>query len=460
MDFKTAITNAAMGTTHNGMPTNITSNDPAVDLFFMIGSSRGKNLVDHLALVIEQNLDEAMRILLWARDVRGGAGERSTFRSLLVALDQNAPSEIVEKIIKKVPEIGRWDDLFVIEQNRDAAFTLIAGALLSGDRLASKWSPRKGSNAEALRKFMNLTPKAYRKLIVSQTNVVETAMCAKNWDAIEFGKLPSIASSRYQKAFTKRCGERYSEYKEGLVKGTEKINAGAVYPYDVIKSLNHGDVTVATAQWDALPNFLGEDFNLPMVDVSGSMSCYVGGSTSLTCMDVAVSLGLYLADKQTGAFKDTVLTFTSKPTLQVLKGDLSRKLNQIMRADWGMSTNIEAAFAEVLKVALAGKVPANEMPKYITILSDMEFDYCAKSDQTAIDMIEQKYSAAGYDLPKIIFWQLNARAGNVPVKSGRAGAALISGFSPAIMKSVLAAQDFSPRQIMLDVIMNERYNWM
>lgn len=342
--------------------------------------------------------------------------------------------------------------------NRELLKRKLRELVLQGQN-AGKWSPRKGPKANELRKFMNLTPKAYRKLIVGLTNVVETKMCAGQWDTIEFGKLPSVASSRYQKAFNKRCAERYAEYKAGLVKGTEKINAGAVYPYDIIKSLGYGDLVVAQAQWDALPNFLGDDNNLPMVDVSGSMAGNIA-SPGLTCMDVAVSLGLYISDKQKGVFKDVILTFSSNPKLTVLKGNLHQKKSQLMQCEWGMSTNLEAAFREVLDTAIRNKVSAEDMPKMITILSDMEFNSCIHNpSNNALNMIKIQYEDAGYILPRIVFWNLNARAGNSPVKHDTDGTALISGFSPAIMKSVLASKTFNPRSIMLDAVMSDRYNW-
>jgi hypothetical protein len=174
-------------------------------------------------------------------------------------------------------------------------------------------------------------------------------------------------------------------------------------------------------------------------------------------MDVCVSLGLYLADKNKGPFKDMFLTFSTKSKLQVLKGNLIDKLNQLQRADWDMSTNLHSAFEAILGYAVKGNVSANDMPKYILVMSDMEFNHCAKHDDSAMQMIERKFAEAGYTVPNIVFWNLNARQGNVPVKFDKKGVALVSGFSPAIMASILAAEDLDPASVMLQTLNSPRY---
>jgi hypothetical protein len=175
-------------------------------------------------------------------------------------------------------------------------------------------------------------------------------------------------------------------------------------------------------------------------------------------MDVSVSLGLYLADKNTGPFKDMFLTFSDKPKLQLLKGNLLDKLNQLERSDWGMSTNLHGAFEAILSYAVKGGVNAGDMPKYVLVMSDMEFNHCARYDDSAMGMIERKYKEAGYEVPNIVFWNLNARAGNVPVKFDKPGVALVSGFSPSIMTSILKAEELDPASVMMTTLNSPRYS--
>jgi hypothetical protein len=450
--------------TANGMVTNQSSLDPNVDLFFAIGASRGKDLTGAFARAYAAEPDVAMKILFWARDARGGAGEREIFRKILQNLEVNQPDSLMRNLAL-VSEYGRWDDLlvFATPQFKMAAYDLIARALRGGNGLAAKWMPRKGPIANDLRKYLNFTPKQYRQMIVGLTKVVETQMCAKEWDQINYDHVPSVAANRYQKAFNKRDATRYAAWKEGLKDGTSKVNASVLYPYDVLKAVDHGDRAVALAQWEALPNYLGDNAILPMVDVSGSMSCQVGGQkgVGLTCMQVAISLGLYIADKQQGAFKDMWLTFTSDSHIDILKGDLLAKINQVRR-NVGYDTNLESAFRSILQVAVQNRVPAEEMPKYLLVLSDMEFNpaWAGGVSLGAFDLAKRMFEAAGYELPKLVWWNLNARpdaTGNSPVRFDQRGTAMVSGFSPSIMKSILAAKNFSPRDVMLETIMGERY---
>jgi hypothetical protein len=175
---------------------------------------------------------------------------------------------------------------------------------------------------------------------------------------------------------------------------------------------------------------------------------------------VAVSLGLYLADKNKGKFKDTFLTFSSHPQLVHLKGDILDKCQQMSTSKWEMNTNLHAAIEKILQVAVEGNVPQEEMPSTLLILSDMQFDQCTRYDDSAMQMIARKYADAGYSMPNIVFWNLNAHD-NVPAKFNDNGVALVSGFSPAIVKGVLAADldNFTPEAIMLKTIMSERYDY-
>ncbi len=337
--------------------------------------------------------------------------------------------------------------------------------------LVFKWMPRKGPVAVALREFLDLSPKAYRKLLVNLTNVVETQMCNNEWDDINYSHVPSKAMSIYMKAFYKHSPAKIDEYRNSLKSGDKsvKINASAVYPYEVLKNFSQGYagyyntptaavLDLATAQWNAMPNYMGDAKILPMVDVSGSMIVRVLGSTTLTCLDVALSLGLYCADKNKGAFGDIMLTFSGKPELLELKGDIYSKLIQMSRSEWAMSTNIEAAFKRVLDVAVKNNVPAKEMPEYIAIFSDMQFNSCVNG-YSAFEMIAKKYEDAGYEIPKIIFWNLNSHD-NVPVRYDSKGSAMVSGFSPALMKALLAndLETFTPTSVMLKTIMSNRYD--
>lgn len=447
--------------TTNGLDTFVSSLNACVDLFFTVGSSRGKDITQTFAKALAENPDLALRIAAYTRDARGGAGERQTFRNMLAYLEGHHP-DYASAIIPMIAELGRFDDLLVFKSLdlKDQAYSVIKAALDAGNGLCAKWMPRKGYEAVQLRTFLGLSPKAYRKLLVGLTNVVESQMCAKKWDEINFEHVPSVASSRYMKAFRRNAEQAYAAYLTAVERGEKTIKAGAVMPYDIVRACRHGDGQGADAQWKALPNYMGESRVLPLVDVSGSMDCQVSGS--VTAMDVAISVGIYIAEKQVGAFKNLWCTFSTNPKLEQLRGNtLSDIVHNMERSDWGGSTNVEAAFAEILRVAVKHNVPANEMPEYLMIMSDMNFDVATgryhTRKATAYDMLREKYEAAGYQLPKVVFWNINGGAGNNPVTYDQDGTALVSGFSPSILKSIFNVKEFTPQHVMLEAVMKDRY---
>jgi hypothetical protein len=459
--------------TDNGMVTNSSSLNDCVNLFFQIGAMRGQDkskLINMFVKAYEENSLTAMRILFWVRDVRNGAGERQIFKDIITYL-ANTRTETMRKNLALISEFGRWDDLLSLVGTplETDALSLIANALKNGNQLASKWMPRPNVNnrekkrqANALRKFLKLTPGGYRKMLADSSNTVEQLMCANEFGKINYSHVPSKAMSDYMRAFGRNDGERFTSFIESVKKGDVKINAGAVYPYDIVKNLKFGNSNGADAQWSSLPNYLennNEQF-LPVVDVSGSMECSAGNNKNVTCMDVAISLGLYISERNEGAFKDTFMTFSDNPVLQVLKGSLSERYKQLSRADWDMSTNIEKVFTTILNSAVKNNVPESEMPTMIIILSDMEFNGAVGGnfDKTSQEIFELKYNNAGYKMPKIVYWNIHAKNDNFPVKFDKNGVMLVSGFSPSLLTSVLSGKDLNPYSMMMEVVNSERYS--
>lgn len=445
-------------TTTNGAGAYVSTCSKVLDFFGQSASMRGKDTTSLFESAYKENPEIAKRALLWVRDVRGGAGERKVFRDNLALL---AKKSDVSDLLSKTPDVGRWDDLFVVFGTANEVFALkmISDALLSGDSLCAKWAPRKGAVSEKIRKHMNITPKQYRKMIVGLTQVVETQMCSNEWDEIEYQKVPSNAHNIYKKAFGKHSPERYQAYKDALTKGETKINASTLYPHQVVQSLK-SDSVVANAQWEALPNYVPAGSSiLPMIDLSGSMDKQA--AKGFTAKEVAAALGMYVATKNTGAFKDLWLNFSDKPMMYKLQGgNLEEYYGSLDFNNWGGTTNIEAAFALILKVAVENNVQAQEMPKTLMIFSDMQFNEASRADNlTIFSSAKQMFGEKGYNLPSVVFWNLNAEYENVPVTKDQSGAVLVSGFSPAIMEAVLSddIEQITPEKLMLKVLMKDRY---
>ena len=331
--------------------------------------------------------------------------------------------------------------------------------------------PRQGEVAYKLRKAFSMTPKGWRKMLVSLSNTVEQKMCAKQWHEIEYGKLPSKAAAMYQNAFKRNDEARYNRYVEGLQKGTEKINAGAIFPHDVVLSAKRGNDKVATEQWKALPNYMEESGEniLPMIDVSGSMTCGINGggySANVTCMDVAIALGIYCSERMNGLFKGHYLSFSERPVLGKVQGTtLANRVRNVQGKHVGYSTNFQAGFDLILETAIQNNLKQEDLPTMVLVLSDMEFNqaeggmFGRRSEKTNFQVLRKKFKQAGYEMPKMVFWNLNGREGNMPVTIHDSGTALVSGFSPAILKSILSAKTVTPVDIMLDTVMVDRYNF-
>lgn len=462
--------------TTNGMKAKVSTKNACVDLFFKAGAMRGQNIFPCFTQALNEDKEIALKISMWLRDVRGGAGERQLFKDILSYLEIK-DVESAKILTQKIPLLGRWDDGMVLQTTelKNLYMDMIKTALENGDGLCAKWMPRKGKFALELRNFLGYSPKRYRKTLVNLSETVEQKMCANKWTEIEFGKVPSLAHIRNRKAFIKHTPDLYSDYVASLSGDapTGKINAGAIYPHDIVSQLepmvvgyrsvnNHiAEKEMLIAQWNALPNYLNDSKILPMVDVSGSMECPIGTAkrtNGVTCMDVAVSLGLYISEKQPSEFKDVVMTFSSNPHLMKLNGGLDERLKKIHGMDWGMSTNLELTFEKLLGFAQKNKVLAQDMPEFVLILSDMQFDRCVHKSQTAFKMIEKKYEASGYVMPKIVFWNIHANE-NVPVVFDKDNTALVSGFSPSILKAVLSdnLDSFSPISVMMETLSNPRY---
>ena len=442
--------------TDNGAVTHSTSLNYCLDLFFVAGASRRMSETEIIVMferAFGEDQDIAVKILFWARDARGGAGERRFFQIIMKHIAVTYP-EMFEILMVQVPEFGYWKDVFQIETPNENNLNWLKFQLEESPNagLLAKWFPRKGPWFVAMHKYLKVTPKEFRQHLVSMTKVVETQMCAKQWSQIDYSHVPSIAMNKYRQAFFKNDQERMSQYIEMVKQGVAKINASVIYPYQLFQAFAKGDEPNAIeAQWYAMPNYMAGSTEriLPVCDVSGSM-------TGLP-MDVSVSLGLYISERNEGIFKDAFITFSDKPEMQYLKGNVSQRMRQLARADWEYNTDLMAVFKLILNSATANKLPESEMPTKILIISDMEFDEATGDRRTNLDAIREMYAQHGYTLPQIVFWNVNGRLGNVPAQAKDPGIGLVSGFSPAILKSIIKGEIYSPTQLMMDTLMVERY---
>ena len=322
---------------------------------------------------------------------------------------------------------------------------------------SSKDSKRLGRK---IAEHLGLSEREYRKVLSNlrtHINVVEKAMCSKEWSAIDYSKLPSRAAFMYRKAFAKQDATRYADYLSAVEKGEAKINAATLYPYEIVEQYLYkgarNDKTI-DLQWEALPNYMeGKEFNgLVVADVSGSMN----GRP----MSVSISLAMYIAERNTAeVWKNKFLTFSAQPELQSIVGStIGKRIDNLSRAAWQMNTDLMAVFKTVLDAGMKNDVPAEDMPQKLIIVSDMQFDQCCSSNKrTNFEQIQKLYRKVGYEMPQLVFWNVNSY-GDVPIKAHDTGTCLVSGCSPSILKSVLTDSVLTPVDTMNDTVYAERYD--
>ena len=449
--------------TENLAKTNESTLDPVLDFFSRAGAMRG-NIDDAVLLfrkAIASNSTLAMKALFYLRDIREGLGERDIFRACFKSLSEENQAHFV----KFIPEYGRWDDLFIVDDIKIVA-KIIRKQLMEdfnnygrgkGVSLLAKWMPSENTSSEKTRKLakaliqeLDVKPRQHRKMLTklrTHIDILETKMSARKWKDINYEKLPSQAQAKHVGAFYRHDDERYNKYLADVTSGEKKINTGTLMTYEVFDVLKK-DEKAADVMWNNLPDHTRGENALVVADVSASMQ----GRP----MDVSISLALYFAERNKGIFKNYFMTFSEKPQLvRVIGSTLKEKLDFISRADWDMNTNIEAAFKAILDAAVKGKVKQSELPSTLYIISDMEFDRCIEDDETNYNNAKQKFADAGYKLPQVIFWNVDARNAQSPATKYDSGVALVSGLSQSIFK--YAVENKSPIEFMKDVLGSERY---
>lgn len=492
--------------TENLALTHKSTKSDLLDMFALGGAYRTRSDDDVITLfknAYAENPVYALKCLFYMRDCRGGQGERRFFRVCYEWLIANHPDAALRNLVQ-IPEYGRWDDMIyvtyhtplwrdtvkIIKEQLSADMTSLLNSDNTGISILAKWMPSENTSsaktrevANDLRNALNMSHKDYRKVLSKlreRINVLERLMSAGRWDEIEFDKIPSRAGLIYRNAFARRDMIK-AKYEAFAKDSNTKVNAKVLNPVEIAHECfssrgygyynsNKSDTERAMLQkyWDNLPDYYqGRIENgIAVVDVSGSMY----GQP----LEAAVSLGAYVAERGKGPFANHFITFSDSPELVRFDGvDIYDKFNRARSANWDGSTNIEAVLDLMLNTAIQNHVTAEDMPKRLYIFSDMEFNSCVTTNQTArrgyyygynrndlsgaldtlFEATAKKWSKYGYSLPQVVFWNLNARQNNIPAIG--AGFSYVSGFSPNMIEVILSGKDgYDLMMLKLD---SERY---
>ena len=473
--------------TENGAVTYRSTLSDCLDLFATIGALRNAEEADIVSRFIKayaEDADTAMKTLFFARDIRGGLGERRVFKTILTYLAVNEP-ESVRRNIVYIAEYGRFDDLlaligtpceadmmtYIKEQLDKDLQVLESGENVS---LLAKWLPSvNASNAETVKnakkiaKAMGMSDAQYRKTLTAlraQIKIIENNLREKDY-SFEYEKQPSKALYKYRAAFLKNDADRYNDFLTKAETDHSVMHTGTLTPYDVVASvLSKGRSTNGITEaerhsmdvtWKSLEDYAGSENALAVVDGSGSM---YWSYTKYLPAAVAQSLGIYFAEHNKGAFKNHFITFSANPRLVEIKGrDIVEKVKYCMSYNECANTDISRTFDLILKTAVQHKVNQEDMPEKLYIISDMEFDSCAGNAQMSnFEHAKAEYERYGYKLPQIVFWNVSSRNVQQPVTKNGQGVALVSGCSPQIF-SMLSKDLLDPYAFMMDVLHSERY---
>ena len=466
--------------TENGAVALNTTGNKNLDLYSSIGGLRNA-YAERMEALFEKAYKEdpllATKIVFYARDIRGGLGERRVFRVLIRHMAYFRP-EAIRPNIDLIGVFGRYDDMYNLigTQVEDDMWLAMKNQLEEDIRnceegkaisLLAKWIKSADASSPETRKLGILTAqkmgysvydfKRIIKKLRKHIGVIESLMSTGQWDKIEYSTVPSRAMKIYRKAFARHDAERYDEYIGKVVKGEAKINSSTLYPYDLIEALYKGaghsikeDPTIE-AQWRQLPDYVGKEVNaIVMADTSGSMF----GRPLFS----AIGLAIYFAERNKGAYHNLWMSFSRHPKFHTLKGNtLAEKVSMIDKSDWMMNTNLEAAFDKILNLAIENNIPQEEMPKSLIVISDMEIDYCGNKEWTFFDKMTKKYNDLGYDIPNIIYWNVESRHEIFHADAKRKGVQLVSGQSASTFKNLISCVGMTPVEAMYYTINSERY---
>ena len=477
--------------TENGAVTNRSTGKDCLDLFATVGALRRESeqeIVARFLRAYTENADLAMKILFFSRDIRGGLGERRVFRTVLRWLAENEKKSLVRNL-PFVAEYGRWDDLLVLlgtpceketlallkEQFKSDLAALDAKGEVS---LLGKWLPSvNASNEQTVRmakqiaKAFGLSDRDYRKALTAlraRIRILENNLREKDY-TFDYAKQPSKAMFKYRRAFIRNDGERYSAFMGCVAKGEAKLHTGTLLPYElvdpylelniwrynnVMSFVSDEEKQALNATWAALEDFATDENALAIVDTSGSM--YMQNDPKPA--SVALSLGLYFAERAKGPYRNHFIEFSAHPELIELKGEtFADRLRYISTFNQVANTNLEAVFDLILDAAVNNDVPQSELPAKLYLISDMEFDACVTGAKlTNFENAKRKFARHGYKLPQIVFWNVASRNRQQPVTVDDRGVALVSGCSPRIFSMAMEGE-LDPWRFMLSVIDTERY---
>lgn len=530
--------------TENGALTYNGTGNALVDFYSKV-MARNKNSAmsdENIQQFMEAawNEDKLLTLKLVAnlRDIRGnsGKGERHAATVCWQWLIKHHPKQVIANMMH-IPFFGRWKDLLDICLDTDLqteTLNLFANQLLTDRQwylegfqkedpversqcygkisLASKWAPTEGCSydkaakkkglmrpshqlAQLLcvnagtsfsnsRSMMSWYRKTYLAPLRETIGIVETYLCQKRFDEIDFNKVPGVAMKMYtRKTFNNsekwpKLAERFAQWQKDVLNGVNgaKINSGTIDPYELVERFYNNSAsdsekpTLEAFYKDMvqkLRNKLAERFGNEDQIPSTAFVVDVSGSMHGTPMTVAISLGIFGSKITNPAWRDMFITFHNHPSIVSISHckSLEECVKVTAAAPWGGSTDLMATFDLILSRAQECNLTSEQMPKRMVIISDMQFNQaCGVNIFTNLETMRAKFRSAGYQMPVIVFWNVRGNTDpltGAPATATESGVIMISGFSKSLLNVIMEGDEITvptPMDIMLEALSDERYN--
>lgn len=450
----------------------------------------------------------AIRALFYLRYFRRdgvtGNGEREMFRQIFARF-ATRNDDVAASLVRHIPDFGRWDDvlgLLAVEykysapKTREAVVSLITAQMRDDIRayrsgkavsLMAKWLPSENASSEEstnqarfLARRLGMRHEEYRNTLTKlreEIGIIETMITNGDFGKIDYTRVPAQAHRIHSKLFMQKDTARYQAYLDSVTKGTKKIHTTGLQAHQVtMAAMTTATVRSADVMWqDMLNQFQTELDVLVALDTSASMergSFYGnrGGVKNQSPQEIATSLAAFFSEVNTGAFHRWIINFQTNAKMFKVRGEtLQDRIRNLkgMNSDHG-ATNIHKMYELLLSHARSVNASEEDMPDVIMILSDMQFSGGSVygwngTPETVLENMRRQYVKAGYQMPVVIYWNVNALPDSSPIKADDQGVLMVNGFSQDVLRHILRMskddlRQFTPVGMMLSALTSEPYS--
>ena len=457
------------------------TNNANLDLFTQLVRGLNKNdLINYLDKSWDLSKLKTLAIIFNCRDRLKGKKEKEISNYCILWLKQYHNNIYKKHILIYINEYGCWNDLnYIIKKSKNNNYEYkIFAEQLKKDKellnngenisLCSKWVIS-ANNKKVIKIARHLFDdiknyqERYRKEFITplrkKLDIIETKLCNKTWDQIEYSKVPAKALSIYKKSFIRNDRDKYQLFLNDVSENKIKLKISGLLPHEIIKkyydsNLEDIDETLEL-EWRAFVDLYKNNdyFNgiIPIVDVSGSM---FDRSSSVKPIYVSIALGLLISELNSGYLHNKIMTFSIIPVFINIEGETLRdKIKSIVRAPFGLNTNFLNIADLIISKSLSD---TSFIYKKIICLTDMQFDAAnsinENENRNIHNIFMNKFKNNNLEIPELIYWNLSGKYNNFPIDESYENTSIVSGFSEQLLTVILNNDKINPLSLMDQIL--------